>query len=93
MTQTTISGRQIKAARALLGWCRKDLAARAGVSAPTVKFVETDESHLPSLAETRQAMRTTLEASGIQFTLGEAPAVQLMPTALPASKPRDTDKA
>lgn len=75
----TVSGRQIKAGRSLLGWRRRDLAARAGTSAATVKMVETDDTVMPALAPTRIRLAQALEGEGIAFTLGSAPGVQLVP--------------
>ncbi|WP_234050447.1 MULTISPECIES: helix-turn-helix transcriptional regulator [unclassified Xanthobacter] len=75
----TVSARQIKAARAILGWRRQDLASRAGMSPATVKVVETDEDALPALAPTRARLVKVLEAAGIRFLLGSAPGVQLIP--------------
>lgn len=74
-----ISGRQIKAARALLGWTRKDLAARSGVTAPTVHVIETDESNMGALSPTRAQLTRALDEAGIVFATGAAPGVQLMP--------------
>ncbi|WP_454916520.1 transcriptional regulator [Xanthobacter sediminis] len=74
-----VSGRHIKAARAILGWTRTDLAARAGVSAATVKVVETDTDGLPALAPTRAQFVRVLERAGIAFTTGSAPGVRLVP--------------
>jgi transcriptional regulator with XRE-family HTH domain len=56
---------QLRAARALLGWTRDDLAARSGVAAVTVKGFE----HLgaDSKISTLQKMRGALETAGIQF--------------------------
>ncbi|MGR7997012.1 helix-turn-helix domain-containing protein [Xanthobacter sp. ZOL 2024] len=75
----SISGRQIKAARALLGWTRKDLAGHVGVTAETVQIVESDETIMPALAGTRERMRRVLEAAGIAFTNGGSPGVRVMP--------------
>lgn len=74
----TVSGRQIKAARALLGWTRKHFAAVVGVTVPTVQLVEADETLMPALAATRERMRRVLEAGGIVFTNGGSPGVRLM---------------
>lgn len=76
----TASGRQIKAARAILGWTRNTLAARAGVSPATVKVVETDADGLPALAATRAQFVRVLEGAGIVFTTGSAPGVQFVPS-------------
>lgn len=79
MPHSSVTGRQIKAARALLGWSREDLAERAGVSAPTVKVVEKDDAQLGALAETRGRLCQVLGACGVTFTNGGAIGVQLQP--------------
>ncbi len=67
---------QFRAARALLGWSRSELAARSGLSAPTVKRVETEGA--PKVSDdARQKLRTTLEIAGVEFTNGNAPGVRL----------------
>jgi transcriptional regulator with XRE-family HTH domain len=67
---------QLRAARALLGWSQSDLAAKAGLSRPTVKRAET-EKDLPVSDEAKAKMRAALEAAGVEFTNGDAPGVRL----------------
>jgi transcriptional regulator with XRE-family HTH domain len=67
---------QLRAARALLGWSQSDLAARAGLSRPTVKRAET-ENDLPVSDEAKAKMQAALEAAGVEFTNGDAPGVRL----------------
>jgi transcriptional regulator with XRE-family HTH domain len=62
-----VSIRQIKAARALLGWSQDDLAARSGVSAPTVKRLESAEGEIGGRAETQEALLAALREGGIEF--------------------------
>lgn len=69
---------QIRAARALIAMSQGELAARAGVSVPTVKRAESDSKTVPTVAEeTRQSLRAVLEASGVEFTNGDMPGVRL----------------
>jgi DNA-binding XRE family transcriptional regulator len=69
---------QIRAARALIGMSQGELAARAGVSVPTVKRAESDSKTTSKVAdETRQSLRAVLEASGVEFTNGDMPGVRL----------------
>lgn len=75
----SVSGRQIKAARALLGWKRDALAARAGVTAPTVQVIEADDSLLEALTPTRDRLVEVLQAEHVVFTTGSAPGVQVVP--------------
>ena len=53
-----VSIRQIKAARALLGWSQGDLAAAADVSIPTVKRLEAQEGPLGGRDETGMKIRS-----------------------------------
>jgi predicted transcriptional regulator len=62
---TTI--RQIKAARALLGWSQSDLARHSGISEPTIARLEAANGELGGRGETARKIRTALEASGIEF--------------------------
>jgi predicted transcriptional regulator len=68
---------QIKAARALLGWSQDDLAARSGVSQPTIKRLEAEGGELGGRVETGEKICRALEKAGIEFTNGGAPGVRL----------------
>ncbi|MBR0914893.1 MULTISPECIES: helix-turn-helix domain-containing protein [Bradyrhizobium] len=67
MSIRKVSIRQIKAARALLGWSQDDLARRSGVSAPTVKRLEAAEGEIGGRAETGQALVAALQEAGVEF--------------------------
>src|SRR5205823_11119501 len=69
---------QIRAARGLVGWSQSKLAARAGLSLPTVKRVETDWG-LRVSDEARNKLRRALEAAGVEFIdeNGGGPGVRL----------------
>lgn len=77
MSTQKVSVRQIKAARALLGWSQDDLAARSGVSQPTIKRLEAEGGELGGREETGEKMRRALEKAGVEFTNGDAPGVRL----------------
>jgi transcriptional regulator with XRE-family HTH domain len=62
---TTI--RQVKAARALLGWSQSDLARHSGISEPTIARLESAEGQLGGRGETVKKIRVALEKSGIEF--------------------------
>ncbi|MFZ2081378.1 MAG: helix-turn-helix domain-containing protein, partial [Xanthobacteraceae bacterium] len=62
--------RQIKAARALLGWSQSDLARRSGVSEPTIARLESAEGELGGRQLTAKKIQSALEASGIEFIEG-----------------------
>lgn len=60
---------QIKAARALLDWSQKDLAAHcADISEPTIKLVETGK--VRATETTMRAIRDTFEQAGVEFIEG-----------------------
>jgi predicted transcriptional regulator len=67
MSIRKVSIRQIKAARALLGWSQEDLAKHSGVSAPTVKRLEAAEGDIGGRAETGEALVEALEEAGVEF--------------------------
>jgi predicted transcriptional regulator len=62
-----VSTRQIKAARALLGWSQADLARHSGVSEPTIARLEAAGGDLGGRENTGQKIRDAIEAAGIQF--------------------------
>jgi predicted transcriptional regulator len=67
MSILKVSIRQIKAARALLGWSQEDLAANSGVSVPTIKRLEAADGDIGGRAETGEALVTALEKAGVEF--------------------------
>jgi predicted transcriptional regulator len=69
---------QLRAARGLLGWSQSELAARAELSLPTVKRVETGTG--PRVSEiARTKLRRALESAGVVFIdeNGGGPGVRL----------------
>jgi transcriptional regulator with XRE-family HTH domain len=77
MSIPKVSIRQIKAARALLGWSQEDLAAAAGVSVPTVKRLEAADGVLGGREDTGFKLRSALQDAGVEFTNGNQPGVRL----------------
>ena len=67
MSIRKVSIRQIKAARALLGWSQDDLAKHSGVSAPTVKRLEAAGGDIGGRAETGESLVAALEEAGVEF--------------------------
>jgi transcriptional regulator with XRE-family HTH domain len=69
---------QLRAARGLLGWSQSELAARAGLSLPTVKRVEAD-GRLRVSENARHKLQKALEAAGVEFIHenGGGPGVRL----------------
>ncbi|HEY7383428.1 MAG TPA: PAS domain-containing protein [Beijerinckiaceae bacterium] len=66
-----ISGSQMRAARAIVGWSVRDLAEASGVSGSTIRRIEEDDG-LPETRDTRKLnmIRQTLEQAGVVFLPG-----------------------
>ncbi|RUT99945.1 helix-turn-helix domain-containing protein [Mesorhizobium sp. USDA-HM6] len=77
---TSVTTRQIKAARALLGWSQEDLAERSAVSEPTIARLEAEDGPLGGRPETVTKIISALVAAGIEFILenGGGPGVRLI---------------
>ena len=61
-----MTNEQLRAARGLLGWSQSELAARAGLSLPTVKRLEAGFGpHVSN--EARAKLQRAIEAAGIEF--------------------------
>jgi transcriptional regulator with XRE-family HTH domain len=76
-SESTPTGRQIAAARELLGMTRADLASVAGVHRNTIITWESGE-RLPR-RETYARVLRALEARGVEFLNGRQPGVRLNP--------------
>ena len=61
------SVRQLKAARALVGWSQEDLAAASGVSVPAIKRLESGEDLLGGRKTTGRKIKAALEKAGVEF--------------------------
>ena len=70
-------GEQIRAARALLGWEQRRLAAAAGVSVETIGRLERTRGPVSTYAATAEAITKVLENAGIEFTNDDALGVRL----------------
>ena len=62
-----ITIRQVKAARALLGWSQGDLAQRSGVSEPTIAKLKSAEGELGGREGTGEKIRKAIENAGVEF--------------------------
>jgi hypothetical protein len=58
-----VTGAQIRAARALIGWSMTTLAHRSGISYPTIQRAGIPRLQAPNLA----AIQRTLEDAGVVF--------------------------
>ncbi len=74
-----ITSGQIKAARGILGWTARDLAAKSGIGFSTMIRLEASEGVPSSNVKTLDAIQRALEESGIQFigTPDDGPGVRL----------------
>ncbi|MCB9963816.1 MAG: helix-turn-helix transcriptional regulator [Rhodospirillales bacterium] len=63
-----INAKQIRAARAILGWSQQDLADAIGMSKPTIVEAEKD-GHQPRL-ETTGLIQAAFEDKGLDFIVG-----------------------
>jgi PAS domain S-box-containing protein len=73
---------QVRAARGILEWSVRELAAASGVSVSTIRRVEVGESHDSRLLS---SIRSTLEQAGIQFVRSADGTLMI--------RPRDETKA
>ncbi|MFN3508779.1 MAG: multiprotein-bridging factor 1 family protein [Allorhizobium sp.] len=72
-----VSGRQIAAARALIGLGQSELAERASISVPTLRRMESSSGPASGLTNNVRAVLAVLERSGIEFTNDAGPGVRL----------------
>jgi hypothetical protein len=77
--KTTITGAQMRAARALLRWSADDLAGRTQIGIATIRRAEATDGQLAMTASNQLAIRRTLETAGILFIEenGEGPGARL----------------
>ncbi len=75
-----ITGAQVRAAKALIGWSGNELAERAGVGLSTIRRIEGCDGLLEAASiKTLQSIQTALEVGGVEFlgTPGNSPGVRL----------------
>jgi transcriptional regulator with XRE-family HTH domain len=72
-----ISGRQIRAARALLNWSQRELSRKAKVAFGTVQRMERFDGPVGSRTETLGKVVGVLEKAGIEFLNTEHPGLRL----------------
>lgn len=73
----TLSGPQIRAARALIRWSADDLAKAARVGIMTVRRAEAVDGPIPVNPANADAMQRALESAGVEFTNSGQPGVRL----------------
>jgi transcriptional regulator with XRE-family HTH domain len=75
-----ITGAQVRAAKALLGWSGSILADRAGIAISTIRRIEACDGVLETASvKVLQAIQSALEVSGVEFigTPEDRPGVRL----------------
>ena len=72
-----LTSEQIRAARALLRWDQKQLAAAANISVETIKRLEKTPGKVSAYTGTVESITKALEGAGVAFTNDDAPGVKL----------------
>lgn len=72
-----VSGRQIAAARALLGMGQAELAKAASISVPTLRRMEASDGPASGLPNNVRAVVTVLQNAGVHFLDEEGAGVYL----------------
>lgn len=75
-----ITGAQVRAAKALIGWSGSDLAEKAGIGLSTIRRIEGCDGVLEAASvKTIQAIQRALELGGVEFigSPEEGPGVRL----------------
>lgn len=72
-----ITGRHIRAARALLGWAQNELSKKARVALGTVRRMEGSDGQVKARTESLNRVVVTLERAGVEFLDSGSPGVRL----------------
>jgi transcriptional regulator with XRE-family HTH domain len=75
-----ITGRQLRAARVLLGWEQIELAKRSRIAIGTIRRMESFAGQIRSRTSTLAQVQQAMEKAGIQFLNDESPGVRLRPS-------------
>jgi len=67
MKKIALTGGQLRAARALLGWTAQQLADAAGVGVATIRRTETVEGPVKMIGATTAAIARALDDAGIEL--------------------------
>jgi len=77
LTLIVITGRHIRAARALLGWAQNELSKRSKVALGTVRRMEGFDGPVSARTESLNRVVVTLERAGVEFLDSGSPGVRL----------------
>ena len=72
-----ITGRQLRAARGLLGWAQTDLAKKSRVAIGTIRRMESFDGEVGARTTTFSKVKLALEKGGIEFLNDDRPGVRL----------------
>lgn len=72
-----ITGRQLAAARELIGLSKGDLARKAKIPVPALIRMETKTGEPVGLIENISTVRAVLELAGVEFITGDEPGIIL----------------
>jgi transcriptional regulator with XRE-family HTH domain len=67
MDHVRVTGRQLAAARTLLGMSQTQVSTEAGISVPTLKRMEASEGKVAGIPNNVKAVVSSLYAAGIIF--------------------------
>jgi hypothetical protein len=87
MPNPSLSGRQIRAARALLRWSVELLSRQASLGLNTIKRAEAKDGSTSLTAANELAIRRAFETAGVEFTNGDQPGLRL--TSIAAARPQE----
>lgn len=79
MTLIVITGRHIRAARALLGWAQNELSKKSRVALGTVRRMEGFDGPVSARTESLTRVVVTLEKAGVEFLDSGSPGVRFRP--------------
>lgn len=71
------NGRQLRAARVLVGWSQIKLAKMSRVAIGTIRRMESFDAKIQSYTSTLYKVQVALEKGGIEFLNDDAPGVRL----------------
>jgi predicted transcriptional regulator len=77
VSHLTITGRQLRAARALLGMEQIELAKRSRVAIGTIRRMESFDGEIGARISTLSLVLKALEKAGVEFLNDEQPGVRL----------------
>jgi hypothetical protein len=79
LTLIVITGRHVRAARALIGWAQNELSKKSKVALGTVRRMEGSDGPVSARTESLNRVVITLERAGVEFLNGDQPGVRMRP--------------